>query len=622
MDASLHRVAPFTLVPLEERSALLRYGFALVTVAISTLLSMWLRPTSYATPFLLFFPAPLLSLLVGGAGPAWFSAVLSALAVDYFLLPPFGELNHLLSDTFFFLVFGLTAWLFDRHRKWAAREIERQRELLDASFDPICIRDKFDRVTFWNKGAERLFGLTSEEALGSQLYVLLKTKFPRPPELLKQEFLQRGHWSGELVHTKKDGTPIVVASYWTLKRDKYGDVDSSLIVNYDLTERKKLLNELQARDETLRVSEERLASIIQSAMDAIITLNRELRIIVFNAAAEEVFECPAEKALGQPIGNFIPERFRTLLTETIQRQTESAESSRSKYSITTLTGLRANGEEFPFEATISRNVVSGEKLFTVILRDVTRRKQTEAALIRSEKLASLGRLSASITHEMNNPLGAVGDLLYLLEVQPSLDDVARTHVRMAQREFARVVEIGRRTLGFSKGGGAVTRINVSEMLQSVLSLMVPKIREKSVTCETEFASNVVISGVETELRQVFWNLLNNALEAVPQGGRFRLRVSSNPTYAGRQEVRITVADKGSGIRSRDLPHLFEPFFTTKESGNGLGLWVISEILKKHGGRIKVCSRSEPNEKTGAVFSVVLPVESATGEALQNSRVAS
>lgn len=614
MDAFVRRDIPFRLAPLEERSAFLRYGFAVVTVVVSTLLSLALRPQSYETPFLLYFPAPLLSLWVGGAGPAWVSAILSALAVDYFLLIPFREVNHLVSDVFFLLVFGLTAWLFDRRRKWAAGEIERQRELLNISFEPVIVRDNFDRVTFWNKGAERLYGWTQEEALGRDVYELLKTEFPCPREVLKQQLQQQSRWSGELVHTRKDGTKVVVASYWTLKRDKHGEIDSSLIVNYDLTERKKLQKALLDREETLRASEERLAAIIQSAMDAIITLDHDLRVIMFNSAAEEIFRRPAEKALGQSIDTFIPERFREEFKASIQRHTEFRASNRSKYSITTLTGLRSSGEEFPFEAAISHNVVGREKLFTVILRDVTRRKQTEAALIQSEKLASLGRLSASIAHEMNNPLGVVGDLLHLLEMRHSLDDVARNDVRMAQREFARVVEISRRTLGFSKSGGAITRINVSDIVQSVLSLISPKIREKGVSCETEFVSNATVWGVETELRQVFWNLLNNALESVPQGGRIRLRVSTYPSSAGRPRVRVTVADNGPGIRAQDLPCLFEPFFTTKESGNGLGLWVTDEILKKHGGSIKVRSRREAKEGTGAVFSILLPVETATSEA--------
>jgi signal transduction histidine kinase len=219
---------------------------------------------------------------------------------------------------------------------------------------------------------------------------------------------------------------------------------------------------------------------------------------------------------------------------------------------------------------------------------------------------------------MNNPLGAVGDLLYLLEIQPSLDDVARKYVQNAQREFARVVEISKRTLGFARGGGTISRIDTSEIIQSVLSLIAPKIREKGVSCKSEFVNTAVVYGVETELRQVFWNLLNNAVEAVPRGGQIRLRVSAVPTRSGRPEVRITVADNGPGINRRNLPYLFEPFFTTKDSGNGLGLWVIFEILKKYGGRIKVRSRSETTERSGAVFSILLPVEVASSKAAERA----
>lgn len=608
-----------------RRSAVIRYGFAILMVVASTLVSVLLRPASYHTPFLFFYPAPLLALLFGGRGPAWLATVLAALAGDYYqLLPPGFNFDwpHVLADIFFILSFGSIAWVVGRHRRWAASEIERQRELLNLANEPIGIRDKFDRVVFWNKGAERLYGWTSAEVLGRNAYDLLKTKFPKSREEARKELLEKGYWSGELVHQSKDGKFVTTITYWTLKRDAKGEEDSTLIVSHDLTEARKLETALMEEEEERRAIQERLAAIIGSAMDAIITLDKDLEIVMFNKAAENIFGVSASLVLGKPLDMFIPEQLRETHTAHIRHFAETGETSRSMFSPKVLVGRRANGEEFPLEATISQETVHGEKFFTVILRDITQKKRTEAALMNSEKLASLGRLSASVAHELNNPLAAVNDLLYLVEMEPTVQEPVRRYVRTAQQELAHAIEIGKRTLGFSKSGGTSTLLKPGEVVQSVLALLAPKLKSKAVLCETEIRTDREIMGVETDLRQVFWNLLGNSLDAVSQGGRIKLRVSQSLSHRSGSGVRITVGDSGMGIKKENLKHLFEPFFTTKESGNGLGLWVIGELLKKHGGSIRVRSRSGKAGNNGTVFSIFLPAESKMSAATPPAQRAS
>jgi signal transduction histidine kinase len=228
--------------------------------------------------------------------------------------------------------------------------------------------------------------------------------------------------------------------------------------------------------------------------------------------------------------------------------------------------------------------------------------------MRSEKLATVGRLAATVAHEINNPLEAVTNLLYLAEQNPSLDEAAREHLRMAAAEVARAAHIARQTLGFSKGGAAVSRFRTTDVLESVLVLLERKLQNKDVICEKEFSGDVEIRGVENEIRQIFWNLLNNGLDAVSAGGRIKLRVVASLRDGGVPGVRVTVADNGGGISADHMPRLFEPFFTTKATGNGLGLWITSEIVKKHGGSIRVRSRNGAGARTGTVFSVFLPAE--------------
>jgi signal transduction histidine kinase len=241
------------------------------------------------------------------------------------------------------------------------------------------------------------------------------------------------------------------------------------------------------------------------------------------------------------------------------------------------------------------------------LRDITLRKRTEAALIKSEKLAALGRLASMIAHEINSPLQAISDLLYLVQGS-AMDDTATQYLQLASAELKRAAQIADATLGFSRASGKVTKFRPTEALESILTLLDRKLQAKNVVCERDYLTNAEIWGVESEIRQVLWNLLNNSLDAVPPGGRIRFRISSSLSAVNAPGVRIIAADNGHGISPATLPSLFEPFFTTKEHGNGLGLWVVSEIVKKHQGSIHVRSRTAPKDPTGTAFYVFLPAD--------------
>jgi PAS domain S-box-containing protein len=373
--------------------------------------------------------------------------------------------------------------------------------------------------------------------------------------------------------------------------------------------------------EDLLASEDRLAKIISSAMDAIISLDQNQRIVVFNAAAEKVFGCSKWEALGHSIDRFIPERFREVHHRHIRDFDTRGSSSRSMQSPGTLYGLRANGEEFPLEATISQVKAKGSKLYTVILRDITLRKRTEAALIKSEKLAVLGRLASMIAHEINSPLQAISDLLYLAQGSP-LDETPAQYLQLANAELKRAAQIADATLGFSRASGRITKFRPTEALESILTLLDRKLQAKQVVCERDYLTETEICGVESEIRQVLWNLLNNSLDAVSPGGRIKLRISSSLPAVNEPGVRIITADDGHGISPTTLPSLFEPFFTTKQNGNGLGLWVVSEIVKKHHGTIHVRSRTAPRYPTGTAFCIFLPanaMERADTQAISPAR---
>ena len=237
---------------------------------------------------------------------------------------------------------------------------------------------------------------------------------------------------------------------------------------------------------------------------------------------------------------------------------------------------------------------------------ITRGKKAETALIGSEKLASAGRMAAVLAHEINNPLEAVMNLLFLAQSTGEIPLVIRRYLESADGELKRIAHITRQTLGFYRESSASTTFPVVNLLNSVIDLLQAKMESTHVIVEKQCDDLLQITANFGELRQVISNLLLNSLDALGKGGRVTLRASKslNP-MDGSPRIRITVADNGQGISSAALPRIFEPFFTTKGStGNGLGLWVTRQLIEKHGGSIWV--RSRTSEPQGTTFSMVLP----------------
>jgi len=229
----------------------------------------------------------------------------------------------------------------------------------------------------------------------------------------------------------------------------------------------------------------------------------------------------------------------------------------------------------------------------------------QEALLRSEKLAVTGRLAASIAHEINNPLEAITNLLYLMRSE-DLTPPIRALLVDAEQELARVTEITKQTLRFYREPAQPIATEVASVLDSVLKLYNARLLRAgiNVNLETPAAAATVLS-TPGELRQVFANLIGNAIDAMREGGHLRIRISSHHAH-DTSHIRITIADTGTGISTAVLPAIFEPFVTTKgETGTGLGLWVTSEIIKKNGWSIRVRSSQCPHH-SGTAFSITIP----------------
>lgn len=247
--------------------------------------------------------------------------------------------------------------------------------------------------------------------------------------------------------------------------------------------------------------------------------------------------------------------------------------------------------------------------------DIHDLKLAEQSLLRSEKLASVGRMAASVAHEINNPLEAVTNLLYLAKTSEDLEEI-RSYVVEAESELNRVAHITRQSLGFYREQNSPSLTSVQQLLESAIDLLKAKINAKHATIETRWGVDARISAVAGELRQVFANLLANSLDAIAVGGIVFVRTSTSVHQKnGTRRFHVTIADNGNGIENHLRNQLFEPFFTTKGTvGTGLGLWVSKQLLDKHRGTIEVRSRCK-GRQTGTVFRITLPSPTAPENSL-------
>ena len=238
--------------------------------------------------------------------------------------------------------------------------------------------------------------------------------------------------------------------------------------------------------------------------------------------------------------------------------------------------------------------------------EAARHLRAEEALRRSEKLAATGRLAASIAHEINNPLEAISNAIYLARSCPP--EEAPMYLKVADEELARVAQITKRTLGFYRETATPAVVRLSALLDDLLILFNRKLEAKKLTVRKQYRDELEIRGLEGELRQVFANQIANAIYAMPQNGCLTIRIRRSKSWGNGQGpgTAVTLVDNGSGISQESLPKIFDPFFTTKQDvGNGLGLWITQDIVTRHGGSIRVRSNARPSA-SGTIFTTFLP----------------
>lgn len=276
-----------------------------------------------------------------------------------------------------------------------------------------------------------------------------------------------------------------------------------------------------------------------------------------------------------------------------------------------LTLRRPDGEAvvFDFLLTPVRDDTGGIGFLVPEGRDITEEKRTESALLQSEKLASVGRLASSIAHEINNPLESVMNLIYLARHAPPAE--SERYLDLADQEIRRVSLIANQTLRFHKQAAKPQAVTAADLFSTVMSIYEGRLRNAHVKVEKRFSTDGSVMCYPGDVRQVLNNLVANALEAMPFGGRLLIRGRAGRDWkTGRPGLVMTIADNGAGIPPEVRKRIFDAFFTTKgTAGNGLGLWVCEEIVQRHQGKLRVRSTQRPKRK-GTTFALFLPFEAA------------
>ena len=532
-------------------------------------------------------------------------------------------------------------------------EVVRQNALLDtdalqaaifnsASFSSIAT-DASGVIQIFNVGAERMLGYTAAEVINKTTPADLSDpqEVIARAQALSVEFgisiapgfealvfkAARGIEDiYELTYIRKDGRRFPAVVSVTALRDAAGGIIGYLLIGTDNTARKQA-------EEALRkagaLHERRVAGIVDSAMDAVISIDGEQRIVMFNAAAEKMFACPSAQALGQALERFVPVGSRAAHAGYVLAfgRTGVRVNSRSMRSQEALLALRADGTEFPIEAAISQIEVGGQKLYTVILRDITERKQYEESLREASHKAeqssrAKSEFLADMSHEIRTPLNTVTLLTYVLG-RTSLNEQQLGYLAKIKLASKSLLEVVNNVLDLSKieaGELIVERapFKLRSLLKDLTDVMAVQADAKAIAFEIDAPDDLpeTLEGDALRLKQILTNLLSNAIKFTERGG-VKLRVRLLAAASTRITLGFVVQDTGIGIAPDVQARLFAPFaqadssITRRFGGTGLGLSIVRRLVKLMGGEVGLDS----TPSAGSKFSVVLDFALAAPEAL-------
>ncbi len=369
---------------------------------------------------------------------------------------------------------------------------------------------------------------------------------------------------------------------------------------------------LKCSEQALRQSSAFMRSIVDAVREPLLVLDAKLHAIVANRSFYTVFQLSPEETIAKNLydlggGQWNTPQLRSVIGELLPM-------AQVVHDLVVERDFPRIGQRtMLLNASQIITADQPDPLILLAVEDITERQRAEENTLRAaEKLASAGRIAATIAHEINNPLDTLTSVMYMLGQNSALDQSSRALVNRGEETVKRITSITRQTLGLFSSSSQIQEVEVSKVLDETLELLGSKFREQNISVTKRYDVVGRVQAAPTELRQVFTNLMVNALAAMPMGGKLILHVFASRDWRSpeRNGIRVVFSDSGAGISRQYQKKIFEPFFTTKgEKGTGLGLYVISGIISKCKGTIHVRS-STANGKSGTSFSVFIPVNAA------------
>ena len=470
--------------------------------------------------------------------------------------------------------------------------------IVRSSDDAIIGKTLEGIVTAWNPAAERIFGYRAAEMIGQSIMrIIPEERRTEEGEILDR--IRRGETIEHLetVRVAKGGRRIDILLTSSPIKDAEGRMIGASKIARDITERTRSAA-------AVRRSEARTHAIFEAASDAILMVDQSGAITSANRKTEEMFGYPREALLGQALEMLLPERVRGRHVGHRAAYFQDPHVRPMGRGLD-LVARRSDGTEFPVEISLSYIETEDGLRALAFVTDITQRLAMERAARQAERLSALGRLSAGIAHEVNNPIGIISSRIEIMlldaEAQP-LPGTVTADLRVLHRHAQRVARIAHGLLSFARESSAARgRVDLNQVVEETLLLMEKELGKCGITVRRSLMPNIPpVHGDGTALQQVVMNLLTNARDALGSGGEISLGTS---LVSGDQGMaRLIVRDTGPGIAPDVLPRIFDPFYTTKSEGTGLGLSISYGIVREHKGTIDV--ESVPGR--GTTFILTFP----------------
>ncbi|HEX8843345.1 MAG TPA: ATP-binding protein [Pyrinomonadaceae bacterium] len=505
-------------------------------------------------------------------------------------------------------------------------KLQRERQWVESIMksvaDPIVLTDLDNQILLQNRRAEDLFSGSKDAGEGKRRALkmndLLFSAYLSSAAVSSSEVIQRDitlvdPLEGSDIHFEVISTPALNARGERLGLVSiFRDVTDLREANEELA---RNFTKLQQAEAEARRERDRLDLIIENVGHPVVVCDASGNFILFNRRAELLFQ--QEDAFISAAAAAVRAN-SVKLTSFISALASAAETDRQA-EIELLDP--ETGEALPMEITAGEVLDAKGQVTAVvsILHDLSEireleRRRVEHQLFESEKLAAIGRLAASIAHEVNNPLEAIKNSLYLMQTGKDSEKNAR-FLEIARKETERVSHIIRQMLGFARRSGEVGWVDVNQLLEETLVLLEKKLKQTGIKVERELDADLPkVRARADQLRQVFLNLLLNAQQSISGVGEIRI-MTLRFEQSIQPSIAIQISDTGVGISSDDVARIFEPFFSTRTKGTGLGLWVTQDIVRQHGGRIDVASE----KGKGTTFTITLLVDSPILEEEEKKR---